>query len=163
MLVVGGLSEHEFLAELVEAGPAAEQDDAVAGFERRVAAGRELDATIGAFDGDHHDAGEAAHVGVTERLAGQRAAGFDRNVIYLDGQARSLGHEFDEFDRRGIGEQRDNAVGADHSRHDHVVGPRLSQLLLTGGLLGPGDDQKIGGELAGRERDEDVRGIIAQR
>src|SRR5271157_743278 len=63
-------SHHKLLAELVEAGPTAKQDDAVAGFERLVAAGGELDTTVGSLDGHHHDAGAAADVGVAECLAG---------------------------------------------------------------------------------------------
>src|SRR5208337_5381791 len=90
-------SHHELLAELVEAGPTAKEYDAVAGFERLVAAGGELDTTVGALDGHHHDSGKAADVGVAECLAGQGAIGVDWDVIHLDGQAGSLGHKLDEF------------------------------------------------------------------
>src|SRR5208337_5206562 len=153
-------SDHELLAELVEAGPTAKEYDAVAGFERIVAAGGELDTTVGALDGHHHDAGAAADVGVAECLAGQGATGVDRDVIYLDGQAGSLGDQLDEFHGRRVGEQRDDAVGADDGRHDHVVGSGLPELFLGGGLLGPGDDQEIGGELSRSERDEDAGGVV---
>src|SRR5208337_4436283 len=155
-------SHHELLAELVEAGPTAKEYDAVAGFERLVAAGGELDTTVGSLDGHHHDAGAAADVGVAECLASEWAIDADRDVIHLDGQAGSLGDQLDEFHGRRVGEQRDDAVGADDGRHDHVVGPGLPELFLGGGLLGPGDDQEIGGELSRSERDEDAGGVVGQ-
>ena len=143
-LICEARSHYKLVAELVEAGPTAKKYDAVAGFERLVAAGGELDTTVGSLDGHHHDAGAAADVGVAECLAGQWAIDADRDVIHLDGQAGSLGDQLDEFHGRRVGEQRDDAVGADDGRHDHVVGPGLPELFLGGGLLGPGDDQEIG-------------------
>src|SRR3954453_2206040 len=65
--------------ELIEVCPAAEEDDAVSRLEGLIAAGRELDAAIGPFDGDDNHAGQPADVGVAQRLAGESALGSDRH------------------------------------------------------------------------------------
>ena len=114
------------------------------GFEGNAAAGRELDPAVGALDRDHDDSGQAADVGVAEGLAGKRTFRADRDLVHLDGQARSLGDQLHEFNRRGVGEQRDDPLCTNGRRRDHVVCPGLAELLLGAGLLGAGDDLELG-------------------
>ena len=51
-------------------------------------------------------------------------------------------------------------LGSDRRGGDHMIGPGLAELLLRAGLLGPGDDHELGSQLASRQRDEHVGGVV---
>src|SRR5262249_49627379 len=97
------VSGHEFLPELIQVRPPAQEDDAVSSREAMVAAGGELDAAVGVLDRDDDHSGKAADVGVAEGQPGQRARLADRYVVHLDGQAGAPRNQLGELDGRRVG------------------------------------------------------------